>query len=283
MPVQGGIFGGLGFKPLDWPDPVVDNSIGSTPASNPDVFGTGGGGGLTSVYQNPPGYNLPGFGTPTSQGPGIFDTFGGVNRGGGFVNPMTGESVSTAIPSQPGTGTFDGNTIPTTTPEEQQQIDTNPGFTHLGPQDTPQVNQPDLNINQPDVSGGGGGGINSPDVSSTPDASGAGGTGAISGPDIAGGGGGQGMPINLGLQSSTTQFISGQSKQIEQSFGSEAQNILTSAQTAIGTLFAGVTDTFIRWVLILLGLLVIFIALWRILFPDEFKELAHALPALAKA
>jgi hypothetical protein len=108
-------------------------------------------------------------------------------------------------------------------------------------------------------------------------------TSSSSSSSIPGGGGGQGMPIDVGLQSSTTQFISGQSQQIESAFGSGMQTVLSFGKTLFGTLFAGVTDFAIRAVLIVLGIIILFIALWRIMFPDQFSEMMTALPKLAAA
>jgi hypothetical protein len=280
MAVQGGIFGGLNFQPLGWPSMSsgpVDNAIGSTPASDPAVFDTG-----TSSFQYPvftPTQGIDytgstfapagGFNTP---GPTFMNTFPGVDVGGGFTNPLTGNPIPSSVP---------GGAVPIS----QAQMDNpNSPFNQSllgdgsGGTVSAQGTFPDSSAGTvPAVSPDSGGSVS--DTSGlTTDSS-----GGIQGPSIAGGGGGQGMPIDLGLQSSTTQFISGQSKQIESAFGSEAANILTAGQSAIGTFFAGFTDFSIRAVLIVLGIIITFIALWRILFPDESKEMMKAAFAAVKA
>jgi hypothetical protein len=265
MPVaEGGVFGGLGYKPLGWPslsdNAVVDNAIGSTPASDPSVFGVGTGQGFPTgtSLSNPAGYNLPGV--PSAQG-----TFNlGSTTSGPFSTYMSPEG-RIDIPQSSGFSPLDtSSNIP---------ADTSPNI----PSDTSSGNV------GTDTSSGNIGTDSSGNIPA--DSSGNIGTDSSSSgsSSIPGGGGGSGMPIDVGLQSSTTQFISGQTQQIEQSFGGEAQKMLTAAQSAIGTTFAGISDTLLRGILIALGIIIAFIALWRIMFPDQFKEMMAAMPRLAAA
>jgi hypothetical protein len=257
---EGGVFGGLGYKPLGWPslsdNAVVDNAIGSTPASDPSVFGVGTGQGFPTgtSLSNPAGYNLPGV--PSSAGTfnlgsttsGPFETF--MSPEGRFMPPDSTGFTSSGTPIDTSTGT---------------PIDTSTGT----PIDTSTGTGIDTST---------GTGIDTSTGTGIDTSSSSSGGGSISGS-----GGGSGMPIDVGLQSSTTQFISGQTQQIEQSFGGEAQKMLTAAQSAVGTAFAGISDTLLRGILIVLGIIIAFIALWRIMFPDQMKEMMASLPKLAAA
>lgn len=287
---QGGIFGGLGYQPLGWENAPVDNAAGSVPASDPSVFTTGstdiGSGGLANIYANPSGYDFPGFGsTAGTYGlPGSTAIPGTETAGiGSFYSPSNMNMYSFMNPSNQTQITQMGGFA--TPADEAQAAQESGGFGGSSGAGT------SIDTSGAGVDTSSGAAVDTSSGSAIDTSSGtgdfsssAGDAGSGSGSSsMAGGGGGQGMPINLGLQSSTTQFISGTAQQIEGAFGSGMQTVVSSAQSAIGTAFAGISNTLLRSVLIVVGVLVVVIALWRILFPDQTKEILAALPALAHA
>jgi Cell Wall Hydrolase len=84
----------------------------------------------------------------------------------------------------------------------------------------------------------------------------------------------QGTPIQTALQPEETSFITSTVTGIENAFGGMTSTILKSAQTAVGTLFGGLENWFVRFGLIVLGILIIVVALIVLLWDHGGEKVA---------
>jgi N-acetylmuramoyl-L-alanine amidase len=86
---------------------------------------------------------------------------------------------------------------------------------------------------------------------------------------------GQGSPVTQGLQQGTIDAITKWVNSIESATGGAFSGALKSAQTAVGTLFGGVENWFIRAGLIVLGIILIAVALVVILWDHGGQQVAQ--------
>ena len=84
----------------------------------------------------------------------------------------------------------------------------------------------------------------------------------------------QGTQIQTALQPEETSFITSTVNGIENAFGGMTSTILKSAQTAVGTLFGGLENWFVRFGLIALGILIIVVALIVLLWDHGGEKVA---------
>jgi hypothetical protein len=277
---NGGIFGGLGYEPLGWSniaDGPADNAQGATPAFDSSVFDTGSGsaGGLAPVYSDPSGYSFPGF-APSGGGAGTFGAAG--NYPGGYNAFSLNQSASPSYlspSSQTQLTPMGGFAQPYDYEQEAENSATTPASSADDNSTAIAQNAatPSTDTTTPDTA-------TTTEAASTASDDGTS-SGAANAMNIQGSG--SGMPIDVGAQPGLTELVQSTTQSIQQAVGSMAQTMLSAAQSAIGTAFAGVTNWFVRGAIIVLGIVIAIVALARILFPDQSKELAHAMVAAAMA
>jgi hypothetical protein len=94
---------------------------------------------------------------------------------------------------------------------------------------------------------------------------------------------GQGMPIQIGPQPGLTALVNSAVKDVESAFGSMAQKILSSGVAAVTNYFGITGNLFVRFGLIVLGVVIIAIALSKLLGGPNLKDVAAAAATAARA
>jgi hypothetical protein len=193
----------------------------------------------------------------------LFDpSTGGTNIGGNYFSNRLGAPTSDfQAPQYTGAGT----TLADGSPDNSSGLAADSGGTGG---DYVTAN-PDGTANTGDLTQYQVAGVNAPaGASSTTPGSQSGGTGMTA--DA-----GQGTPVSQGLQQGTIDAITKWVNSVESAVGGAFSGALKSGQTAVGTLFGGVENWFIRAGLIVLGIILIAVALVVILWDHGGQQVAQ--------